>query len=234
MVSTWTASASDSSRRLRSSSPVSAPASAIRLRSQAVSAVDAELLVRRGGVQQLTDVAQVGQPALAVGVGEHPRGQLLGRRRRSSSAATPRSRSTRAQSCSRRWTSSHSARRRRPAPAARRPSREGGQRRRAGARELGRAFERLQQRQPVARALGPEHAAGAVDQRPARRRRRARRGSGRRGGWCPRARRGRRGDRSARRRVVALARRQQRDHVVGEIGATCARRAVDRIARAVS
>ena len=53
-------------RRLRSSSLVSSSASAIRWRSQAVSAVTPELLGRRRGVQQLADVAQVGEPALAV------------------------------------------------------------------------------------------------------------------------------------------------------------------------
>ena len=44
-----------------------APASAIRRRSHAGQRGRAELLGRRGGVQQLADVAQVGQPALAVG-----------------------------------------------------------------------------------------------------------------------------------------------------------------------
>ena len=38
-----------------------------------------ELLARRGGVQELADVAQVGQPALAVGAREHAAGQALGR-----------------------------------------------------------------------------------------------------------------------------------------------------------
>ena len=38
----------------------------------------AELLGRDRGVQQLADVAQIGHPALAIGVGEHPCGQVLG------------------------------------------------------------------------------------------------------------------------------------------------------------
>ena len=43
---------------------------------------DAELLLGRGGVQQLADVAEVGQPALAAQPREHPLGDGLGRRDR--------------------------------------------------------------------------------------------------------------------------------------------------------
>ena len=66
MVRTWTASASDSRRRLRSSSLVSSPAAAICWRSHDGQRGGAHLLGRRRGVQELADVAQVGQLALAV------------------------------------------------------------------------------------------------------------------------------------------------------------------------
>ena len=113
-MSTCTASASDSSRRLRSSSPVSCSAAVIRWRSQPVSAVAPSRSaaaaacsswptwrrsVRRRSPSS-SESSRPGRPSTSV--------------IRSSSAATPRTRSTRAHSCRRRWTSSHASS---PAPA---------------------------------------------------------------------------------------------------------------------
>ena len=65
MVITCTASASDSSRRARSSFSVSRAASWMRRPSQVAMAVGPEALGHAGLVQQLGDVAQVGHEALA-------------------------------------------------------------------------------------------------------------------------------------------------------------------------
>ena len=127
----------------------------------------AELLVGRGRVQQLPDVAQVGQLPLAVLDREHPRRQALaGRDRRqqrgdASPAQDPRPVVQPAVDLL-------------PRPAAvlvgarelvGRPAEERRQRRGVRAGHRRGALERLEQRQPVARRLGREHAAGAVDHR---------------------------------------------------------------------
>ena len=80
IVSTCTASASDSRRRLRSSSPVSCSASAIRRRSHPVSAVVPRCSARAAAWSSCADVAQVGQPPLAAGEPQHALGQALGQR----------------------------------------------------------------------------------------------------------------------------------------------------------
>ena len=76
----------------------------------------------------------------------------------------PASRSTRAQSCRRPWTSSHAVLGG-AGHALGAPADERRQRGRARARGRGRALQRLQQPQPLARRLGGEHAARAVDHR---------------------------------------------------------------------
>jgi hypothetical protein len=128
----------------------------------------AELLGRRGPVQQLADVAHIRQPSLAVGVGEHPGRQVLAD-------------GDRLQQC-RYAPGAQDARPVvqppvdfLPLPAVivgarvgeplRRPPEKAGERRRVRPRHRGRALERLDQAQPFARDVGSEHAPGAVDDR---------------------------------------------------------------------
>ena len=76
-----TAAASESSRRLRSTT-VSRLASSRRLRSQALNVVRPELSLQRGLVQRLGDVPQVGEQPLAADPAEQPFLQPLGQRHR--------------------------------------------------------------------------------------------------------------------------------------------------------
>ena len=164
MVSTWTASASESSRRARSSSALSRSASAIRCRSQPVSDGDAELLLGRGDVQQLADVSEVGQPALAAQPREHAPRDGLGRRdrveqRRDAAAAEQAGPAVqlRVQLLQVRLV--------RGGHLLRAPAEEGGERGRSGAGGRDRPLDRLEQPQPLVRGRGREDAAGAVDHR---------------------------------------------------------------------
>ena len=76
IVTSWTAAASESRRRVRSEA-TSTCSSATCARNQASSADDAEPLVHRHLVQRLADVAQVGQRALAADPAEHPGGEAV-------------------------------------------------------------------------------------------------------------------------------------------------------------
>ena len=69
----------------------------------------AELLGRRRAVQQLPDVAQVGQPALAVDHPQHAPRQPLDERDRLRQRRQPAAAQDAAHACRRRWTSSHSS-----------------------------------------------------------------------------------------------------------------------------
>ena len=189
-----------------------------------VSAVVPELLGRRRGVQQLADVAQVGQPALAVGgraarAPGRPSTSVIV----SVSEATPAPRSTRAQSCRRRWTLlplvlvgggdllGASSRGTASAPRRARAAVDAGRSSASSSRSHSRA------------GGGAEHAARAVDDR------------GDAGGVervadqrgvavaCARARRRGRAARARRRRRVAPRRRAARDEVGGEVARRCAR-----------
>ena len=122
----------------------------------------AHLLGHRRGVEQLADVPEVGHPPLAVDHREHARRQPLLQRDR----------------LHQRRDALH-AQHARPVmqPPVHvlpgvvvggrdllgRPAEDRGQRGRAGARRVGGALDRLEQAQPLARGLGAEHAAGAVD-----------------------------------------------------------------------
>ena len=76
MVRTWTAAASDSSRRLRSSS-VSCAGLGDPAAQPGGQRTGSEVLVTGGPVQELADVAQVGELALPVDEREHPARELL-------------------------------------------------------------------------------------------------------------------------------------------------------------
>ena len=114
------------------------------------------------GVQQLADVPQVGQPALAAHAGEHARGQALGERDRLHQRRDP------AQPQHPRPVVQAAvdvlpfrvARRRDPLGA---PAQERGQRGGAGAQVRRRPLQRLEQPQPLLGLDGAEHAARAVD-----------------------------------------------------------------------
>ena len=164
MVSTWTASASDSSRRLRSSSAVSRSASAMRRRSHDVSAVvpscSAVAAAWSSCATWRTSVSVRSPSAVARTRAARPSPKLIASVR----LATPRSR-----------------RIARPAVQAavdglplviagrrdrgRAPAEERRERRGPGARRRGRALDRLEQPQPVPRRRRGEHAARAVDHR---------------------------------------------------------------------
>ncbi len=164
MVSTWTASASDSSRRLRSSSPVSSPASAIWRRSQPVSAVTpacsavaascSSCATWRRSVSRRSPSCvrsrRSGRPSTSVTV--------------SASAATPRVRSSRAHACRRRCNSSSASSSAAASSCAVQP-RKGVSAAARGPRRVRRPLERLQQPQPVPRGRRAEDAARAVDDR---------------------------------------------------------------------
>ena len=95
--------------------------------------------------------------------GEHPARQPLGQRDPLGSDATPRSRSTRPHSCSRRWTSSHVVVAGQRDPLGR-PAEKARQRRRPRARRRRRPLDRVEQPQPLAGAAGVrEHAARTAD-----------------------------------------------------------------------
>ncbi len=162
MVSTCTASASDSSRRLRSSLLVSSSASAMRWRSQAVSAVTPRPSVVDGGVEQLADVAQVGEVALAAGRGQQPGREALGRAdqlEERGDAVAAQDGGPAVQGEVHRF----------PGVVAGgghlvgRPPEEGGERRGAGPAHRRRPLQRFEQPQPLPGHRRGEHAAGAVD-----------------------------------------------------------------------
>ena len=147
----------DPRRRCRGS------ASAIRCRSQAVSARDPELLGRRRDVQQLADVAEVGQSALAVGAREDPPRGGLGRRdrveqRRDAAAAEQRRPAVQLRVDAPPSAASSAA----AICSALQPRKEVSAAARARVRR-GRPLERLEQPQPLVRGRGREDAAGAVD-----------------------------------------------------------------------
>ena len=123
------------------------------------------------------DVAQVGQPPLAVGRRRSTRsGRPSTSVIASVSDATPVARSTRAQWCRRRWTCLPRRPRRPPRPARRSSRGTGSARPRArAAGDVGRSSA-SSSAQPLARGAGGEHAARAVDHRGDARPPRARRG----------------------------------------------------------
>ncbi len=147
---------------MRSSSPVSRAAAAIRWRSHAVSAAppicSAVAVACRSWATWRRSVRSR-SPSL---VASTRPGSSSARVIVSISAATPLVRSTRAQRCRRRWTSSHCCS---PASATRsavqpRNGVSAAERARVG---RGGSLDRLEHAQPVARRDGAEDAAGAVD-----------------------------------------------------------------------
>ena len=162
MVRTCTASASLSSRRLRSSSLLSVVASSTRWRSHAVSAVAPICSVIAAAWSSSPtwrrSVIRRSPSTIASTRAGRPSSSVIA----SISDATPFSRSTRAQWCRRRWTSSHASSSA-SATSLGRPAEEERQRRGARAGRVGGALDRLEQPQPLERRLGAEHAAGAVD-----------------------------------------------------------------------
>ena len=123
---------------------------------------DAELLLGRGDVQELADVSEVGQPALAAQPSEDPPRDGLGRRdrveqRRDAAAAEEAGPAVqlRVQLLPGRLVGGGHL--------LRAPAEEGGERGRPGAGGRDRALDRLEQPQPLLRGRGREDAAGAVD-----------------------------------------------------------------------
>ena len=123
---------------------------------------NAELLLGRGGVQQLADVAEVGQPALAAQPCEDPPGDRLGRRdrveQRGDAAAAEEAGPAvelRVQLLPGRLVGGGHL--------LRAPAEEGGERGRPGAGGRDRPLDRLEQPQPLVRGGSREDAAGAVD-----------------------------------------------------------------------
>ncbi len=128
----------------------------------------AELLGAGGAVQELTDVAQIGEATLPRGARQDPRRQPLvdgDDLHQSGHAALPEDSRPAVEALvdllpGRRVLIGGVLR-----EAPRRPADEAGDRRGARACDRGRPLERLQQRQPLACGCGGEHAAGAVDHR---------------------------------------------------------------------
>ena len=161
-MSTCTASASDSSRRLRSSSPVSCSAAVIRWRSQPVSAVAPSRSAAAAACRSWPTWRRSVRRRSPSWSGEQPPGQALDER----------------DPLQQRRDAAHAQHARplvqapvdllpRLLPGARDllgvPAEERRERGGAGAGGRARALDRLQQPQPVARGLGAEHAARAVD-----------------------------------------------------------------------
>ena len=209
---------------MRSSSPSSRSAAAICCESQPRSAVTPSCSAAAAPVQQLREVAQVGQPPLAVRRREHAGGKVLADHDRLGQlgdaplAKDPGPAVKPAMHALPLLLGGGGDPRRAPAD----ERRQGGRPRPGGG---GGPVDRLEQPQPVTRGGGREHAARAVDDRRDARRVERRRGSGRPGRGCGRAPRCRpRTDRVATERgpvgsaLLDLGvRGEQRDDVGGEI-----------------